>query len=65
MPKPILRIPMLAIHLQRDINSTGFNPNKQTECTPLLALQVSRDLCDEQEGASSRLWWRRVAGATA
>ncbi|KAL6768469.1 Aspartyl aminopeptidase [Auxenochlorella protothecoides] len=41
VPEPILRIPMLAIHLQRDINSTGFNPNKQTECTPLLALQAA------------------------
>ena len=37
VPKPILRIPMLAIHLQRDLSTAGFNPNKQTQCTPLLA----------------------------
>lgn len=29
VPKPILRIPMLAIHLQRDLSTAGFNPNKQ------------------------------------
>jgi hypothetical protein len=37
VPRPILRIPMLAIHLQRELAEKGFNPNKQTQCTPLLA----------------------------
>ena len=32
-----MRVPMLAIHLNRTINSEGFNPNKQAELTPILA----------------------------
>lgn len=35
IPEAILRIPMLAIHLNRDIGTEGFKPNKQTECVPL------------------------------
>lgn len=44
VPKPILRIPMLAIHLQRDLSTAGFNPNKQTQCTPLLATSIKQKL---------------------
>ncbi|KDD71371.1 M18 aminopeptidase I zinc metalloprotease, partial [Helicosporidium sp. ATCC 50920] len=36
VPRPVARIPMLSIHLQREIYDQGFNPNKQTQCTPLL-----------------------------
>lgn len=41
--KPILRIPMLAIHLNRDIDK-GFKFNKQTELCPILATSVKAQL---------------------
>jgi aspartyl aminopeptidase len=35
--KPILRIPMLAIHLNRGLYTDGFKPNFQTNLQPILA----------------------------
>jgi aspartyl aminopeptidase len=37
LERPIMRIPMLAIHLSRSSSSEGFKPNKQTEVVPILA----------------------------
>lgn len=73
MPKPILRIPMLAIHLQRDLSTAGFNPNKQTQCTPLLATSIKQRLeggsaaaaAAAAEGAAPAAEGGAVAGAGA
>ena len=42
--RPIMRIPMLAIHLNREIHEAGFKPNKQDHITPILATSLKAEV---------------------
>ena len=48
--RPLLRVPMLAIHLQRELAEGGFKPNKQQHLVPVLATAVRKAVEGKREG---------------
>ena len=58
--RPLLRVPSLAIHLDREIHEAGFNPNRQQHMQPIFGLQDGSSLDDvfdealEPHGATHR-----------
>jgi len=48
VPEPLLRIPCLAIHLDRGVNTEGFKVNAQTHLAPLLATAKSKTRSNEK-----------------
>jgi aspartyl aminopeptidase len=55
--RPLLRVPTLAIHLDRTVNSDGFKPNLETHLIPLLATkpeEVTEDSKDKSTSPSSK-----------
>ena len=50
--EPILRVPNLAIHLNRDIYTEGFKVNFQTHMAPLLGMKQKNEKKEEDEAAT-------------
>ncbi|XP_015578324.1 probable aspartyl aminopeptidase isoform X2 [Ricinus communis] len=54
--RPLLRVPTLAIHLDRTVNTDGFKPNLETHLIPLFATkpeETSNESKDENSASSS------------
>ncbi|XP_042043114.1 probable aspartyl aminopeptidase isoform X1 [Salvia splendens] len=51
--RPLLRVPTLAIHLDRTVNTDGFKPNLETQLNLLLATEADK-ISNEKSDASSK-----------
>ena len=61
IPRPILRLPSLAIHLQRDVNDAGMKLNAENHLAPILCTVAKAEL----EGAASTTGAVGTGGAEA
>ncbi|EXB36961.1 Aspartyl aminopeptidase [Morus notabilis] len=51
--KPLLRIPTLAIHLDRTVNKDGFKPNLETHLIPLLASKLEETSLESKDKSTT------------
>ncbi|PQQ21968.1 putative aspartyl aminopeptidase [Prunus yedoensis var. nudiflora] len=51
--RPLLRIPTLAIHLDRTVNKDGFKPNVETQLIPLLASKLEEASMETKEKSTT------------
>lgn len=51
--RPLLRVPTLAIHLDRTVNKDGFKPNLETHLIPLLATKLEEASSESKEKSTS------------
>ena len=58
--KPLLRLPNLAIHMNRDVNEQGLKLNKQTELPLLLSLASNDPTCDLHRRIAHQLLRQRL-----
>ncbi|KYQ93739.1 aspartyl aminopeptidase [Tieghemostelium lacteum] len=50
--KPILRVPSLAIHLDRTVTTDGFKPNTQNHLVPMIANKLSQPVSSSTTSAT-------------
>ncbi|CAL4971952.1 unnamed protein product [Urochloa decumbens] len=53
LTRPLIRVPTLAIHLNRTVNSDGFKPNLETHLVPLLATKHEEATVTNSDDKSS------------